>query len=218
MDFSAAIFDMDGTLIDSLLIWDVLWQDLGKRFLTGAVFRPTKLDDKAIRTMTLKDAMALIHDHYNIGDSAQELLHIANDLIATFYATRVQLKPGVMAFLQKMQESGAKMCIATATAPELIKLAMEHCGLTPFFSRVFSCGDLGKGKDEPDIFLAACKHLRVKPQDTWVFEDSLTAIRTASDLGMKTVAVYDRYNFGQEEMQQIATHYISEGETLLKLL
>ena len=218
MHFSTAIFDMDGTLVNSLLLWDVLWDKLSRQFLNGAVFRPSAADDKAIRTMTMKDVMALIHEHYHLGDSAESLLKVTNELIADFYANDAELKPGVLEFLQRLKASGTRMCLATATAPDLVKLAMEHCGLTPFFESVISCGDIGKGKDHPDVFLIACEKLGVAPEDTWVFEDSLVAIRTAQKIGMQTVAIYDRYNFGQEEMRQIATHYIAEGETLLKLL
>ena len=110
------------------------------------------------------------------------------------------------------------MCVASATAPDLIDLAMDHCGLRPYFSRVFSCTEVGKGKDAPDIFLLAQKWLGESIEDTCVFEDSLLAIETAKKTGMQTVAIYDQYNFGQERMREIADHYIAKDETLMKLL
>ena len=66
MDIKAAIFDMDGTLIDSLMIWDVIWSNFGETYLNNKDFRPCKDDDKKVRTLTLKDAMTLIHNHYSL--------------------------------------------------------------------------------------------------------------------------------------------------------
>jgi len=68
------------------------------------------------------------------------------------------------------------------------------------------------------VYLLEIKHLGTGIKETCVFEDSLTAIKTAEKLGMKTVAVYDKYNYGQDEMKSIANEYIDDGETLLKLV
>ena len=76
---------------------------------------------------------------------------------------------------------------------------------------------MGKGKEEPDIFLLASEFLGEKTEETWVFEDSLTAIETATSIGMPTVGIYDQYNYGQDRIKEIATEYVAAGETLLKL-
>ena len=135
-----------------------------------------------------------------------------------FYTCVVKPKSGVVAFLEHLKANGVKMCVASATERKLVLLAMEQCGLSPYFSQVFSCDDIGKGKDQPDIYLYAAKQLGESVENTWVFEDSLVAIETAVKLGMPTVAIYDDNNFGQERMRQIATHYIAKGETLEKLI
>ena len=213
----AAIFDMDGTLIDSLMLWDVMWSTFGERYLHDKSFVPSPEDDKKVRTLTLKDAMHLIHTNYNLGESGEELLALANTIINDFYANSVELKSGVREFLEHCQNKGVRMCIASATAPELLDVALKHCDIETYFSKVFSCGTIGKGKEEPDIFLQAAEFLGAEIKETWLFEDSLTAIETAVKIGMPTVGIYDRYNFGHDRMKQIATEYIAEGETLLKL-
>ena len=212
-----AIFDMDGTLIDSLMLWDVIWSTFGERYLHDKRFVPSPEDDKKVRTLTLKDAMHLIHINYNLGESGEELLALANTIINDFYANSVELKSGVREFLEHCQNKGVRMCIASATAPELLDVALKHCDIEKYFSKVFSCGTIGKGKEEPDIFLQAAEFLGAEIKETWLFEDSLTAIETAVKIGMPTVGIYDRYNFGHDRMKQIATEYIAEGETLLKL-
>ena len=218
MKIKAAIFDMDGTLVDSLMLWEVIWSAFGEKFLGDRSFVPNAEDEKKVRTLTLKDAMQLIHDHYQIGESGAELLGLANRIMIDFYASRVELKPGVREFLEHLQSQGTKMCIASATAPDLLAVAMKHCDLEKYFPRIFSCGAIGKGKEHPDVFLLAKEYLGTETEETWLFEDSLVAIETAIKIGMPTVAIYDRYNFGQERMKEIANDYIAEGETLMKLV
>ena len=106
MEIKAAIFDMDGTLVDSLMLWNVLWKEFGKRFLGDDSFLPSEADNKAVRTLTLKDAMSLIHDHYKIAESGEELLCIANDIMADFYGNTVELKSGVIEFLEYLYNKG----------------------------------------------------------------------------------------------------------------
>lgn len=218
MEIKAAIFDMDGTLVDSLMVWNVLWSRLGKKFLDDESFMPSEEDDKKVRTLTLKDAMALIHNNYGFGEDGEELLALANAMAVDFYANHVELKAGVRDFLEHCKKTGVKMCIASATATELIELAMEHCSLKQYFSGIFSCGKIGKGKEEPDVFLQAAEFLGENVKETWIFEDSLVAIKTAVKVGFPTVGIYDRFNFGQDEIKKIANEYIADGETLMKLV
>ena len=218
MNIKAAIFDMDGTLIDSLMLWDVLWAEFGQRYLNDTSFRPSTDDDKKVRTLTLKDAMELIHSRYQIAESGEELLQLANSIMHDFYANKVELKAGVKEFLAYCKASGVKMCIASATAPDLLDVAIKHCKIKEYFLKVFSCSDLGKGKDQPDVYLAAADFLKTDMKEIWVFEDSLTAIETATKIGMNTVGIYDRFNYGQDRIKEIATEYIGSTETLLKLV
>ncbi|MBE6727458.1 MAG: HAD family hydrolase [Ruminococcaceae bacterium] len=218
MKITAAIFDMDGTLVDSLMLWDVLWSAFGERYLNDKTFLPEREDDKRVRTLTLADAMELIHNNYSIGENGKELLELANNIMIDFYSNSVELKEGVREFLEYLGKNGVKMCIASATAPELLDIALKHCDIEKYFLNVFSCGAIGKGKDKPDVFLMAQEFLGTETCETWVFEDSLTAIETAVKIGMPTVGIYDRYNFGQEKIKEISNEYIAEGETLLKLI
>lgn len=209
---------MDGTLIDSLKIWNVLWSKLGTIYLGDPSFAPRAEDDKKVRTLTLKNAMNLIHETYHFGECGNDLLMQANRVMSDFYTQEVELKDGVREFLDYCKASGVKMCVATATALDLVELAMERCEIGNYFSKVFSCSTIGKGKEEPDVFLMAADFLGEDISETWVFEDSLVAIETATRIGMKTVGIYDRFNFGQERIRAIATAYIDKEETLLKLI
>ena len=218
MNIKAAVFDMNGTLVNSLMLWNVLWSTFGERYLNDKNFIPSTEDDKKVRTLTLKEAMKLIHENYNLGESGEELLAVANYIMNDFYANRVELKDGVREFLEHCKNNGVKMCIASATAPELIDVALKHCDIEKYFLKVFSCDAIGRGKDKPNIFLQAAHFLGTEIEDTWMFEDSLKAIETATKIGMPTVGIYDKFNYGQDKIKEIATEYINSTETLLKLI
>lgn len=218
MKISGAIFDMDGTLIDSLCLWDIIWRRFGEEYLGDENFRPSEEDDKAVRTLPLDASMELIHKKYRIGGSGRELLDEANCITEDFYVNGVEMKPGAREFLEHLRQSGVKMCIASATAPELIKFAFGRCGLGAYFDKIFSCGTIGKGKDVPDIFIESQKYLGTPTEETWVFEDSLVAVQTAVSIGMPVVGVYDRFNYGQDEIERLATEYVADGEGLDKLI
>lgn len=217
-NFKGAIFDMDGTLIDSVLFWNIIWKKFGEKYLNDPTFKPSTEVDKAIRTMTLMGAAEHIHKSCGIGSSGKELFDILNETVKDFYGNEVELKKGVSEFLEYCYSKGIRMCIASATDIKLIKIAVEHCKIGKYFTSIFSCAEIGKGKDQPDIYLKALDYLGTGIDGTYVFEDSHIAINTANKLGMKTVGIYDKYNYEHEEMKKIATVYIDDGETLQKLI
>lgn len=217
-DIRGAIFDMDGTLVNSLIIWNIIWEKLGVKFFGEEGFRPSSEIDAAVRTMTLSDAADFVYEEYSLGESGEEVLEEMNKIIADFYRNDVELKDGVREFLEYCKEKGIKMCIASATDLTLLQIAIDHCDIGKYFDAVLSCAEIGKGKDEPDIYLKAMECLGTDVDETCVFEDSLVAICTATDIGMKTVGIYDENNFGHSEMQTIATEYIRDSETLMKLV
>ena len=213
-NIKGAIFDMDGTLVDSLMLWDIIWKKFGDYFCKDGIFEPSDADNKAVRTMTLKDAMDYIHMQYNIGKSGDELLETANEIIIGFYSEKVMLKEGVAEFLEYLNNNGVKMCIASATDTELIKIAIKHCNIENYFTDIISCAEIGKGKDKPDIYLKALECLGTSLDETYVFEDSHIAICTSGKLGIKTVGIYDKYNCGQDEIKKDSTIYVGDGDSL----
>lgn len=217
-NIKGAIFDMDGTLVDSLMLWDVIWEEFGLIYLGKKGFRLSDEDNKAIRTMTLAEAMQYIHKRYSIGADADELVEKANGIIEHFYSNEVEVKEGVREFLDCCKANGVEMCIASATEKRLVEIAVEHCKLSQYFPHILSCADIGKGKEEPDVYLKALECIGTQKEETCVFEDSLIAIQTAHKLGLKTVGIYDKYNYGHDEMEKLSTAYIGIGETLKKLI
>lgn len=218
MKIKGAIFDMDGTLIDSLGVWNILWSKIGQEYLNDKEFKPIEKDDKLVRTMLLKDAIYMICEKYNVSASPEKVIEFTNNVMIDFYKNDVCLKEGVVEFLDYLSEKGVKMCIASATEKSLVELAVEHCGINKYFPKIISCADVGRGKDSPEVFIAALNYLRTSLEETWVFEDSLVAIKTASNSGFNTVGIYDCNNYGQDEISTIATVYIAMDENILKLI
>ena len=216
MKIKGAIFDMDGTLIDSLMLWDILWGVFSERYLQGKVFRPEPDLDRAIRTVPLLEAMGFVHDRTGMGESGRELYELATEVFIRFSRTEVQTEPGVIELLDHYLASGVKMCIATASDPVLVNIALEHCNMEKYFSRRFSCSEVGKGKESPDVF--ARDYLETPLEETWVFEDSYVALNTAVAAGFPTVGVYDQYSFNQDIMQKNSTVYVARGESMAKLI
>ena len=215
---SGAIFDMDGTLINSLIAWDMIWEEFGRRFCGGKKFEPSEEDDRAIRTIPLKDAMELLHKRYGIGKNGKELLDVADEVCTEFYSSQVELKEGTREFLERARACGIKMCVATATAKYLVAVAMEHLDLNKYFEAVFSCADIGKGKEFPDVFIKARELLGVPEDECWIFEDSLTALTTAKNAGMNTVGIYDACNPDQEGVRAVSDVYIAEGHSVNEIV
>lgn len=218
MNIKAAIFDMDGTLVDSLMVWGYLWKEFGNKYLNGREFIPEPDIDKAIRTLPLKDAMDLLYDNYGFGENGADLLNTANQLMVKFYREDVKVKKDVHEFLSFLQNNGVKMCIASATAPDLVNIALDSCDLRKYFLKFFSCADLGLGKDKPDIFNLALDFLGTERKETYVFEDSLVAVDTAMKAGFPTVGIYDQYNDGSENLATMASYFIDKNESLIKLI
>jgi len=218
MKIKAAIFDMDGTLIDSLMLWDILWGVLSRKYLDGKAFKPDTETDKAIRTMPVFEAMEYLHEKCNIGESGEALYKIATDTFRNFYENEVKLKKGMRELLDFFYENGVKMCLATANDSDLVEVVLNHCDIKKYFPKLFSCKELGKGKEEPDVFYLALEWLGTEKEKTWVFEDSFVALNTAAEAGFPTVGVYDKYSFRQDFLEEKSTVYISENEDVTKLI
>lgn len=201
-----AIFDVDGTLLDSMSIWDTIGED----YLRSIGFEPRERLNETFQTMSLYQAAVYYRNEYHVTLTVDEIMSGINRMLETYYRDEVLAKPGVKEFLQKLKENGVKMCIATATDEYMVKAALKRCGISEYFSAIFTCTSVGHGKDEPEIYRAACKHLQTKKQKTVVFEDALHAVMTSVKDGFVTAAVYDEHENRKEEMKKITDCYISD--------
>ena len=218
MKIKGAIFDMDGTLVNSLTFWDYAWPRFGERYLGNSGFMPKKEDDKAIRTMTLLQCWEYMKEKYGFPQSAQQLTAETNDFIADYYRDVVTIKEGTVEFLEFLREKGIRMCVASATAKHLVEQVVGQFGLGKYIEKVISCADIGKGKDCPDVFFAAAEFLGCDASECCVFEDSALAVRTAKTAGFYTVGIFDKFNYDHDILERFSDLYVNDGELITKAI
>lgn len=219
MNIKGAIFDFDGTLGDSLGYWEWQFEEISRIYCGGKKLILTPEDDKKFRTSLITDSMKLLHKNYKIANSAEELIDYVNDSIKKFYLNEVKPKAGALEYLEYLKSKGVKMCIASATAKPELEIAVKCCGLDGYFNELFSCSQLGFGKEKPDVFLMALDHLGTDINETYVFEDSLLALETSKKAGFKTVGIYDKNNpYTEEQLAKFSDILIGENQTLESLI
>lgn len=217
MKIKGAIFDMDGTLIDSLMYWEDLYRRIGKKYFNDESFHPSQEVDKTIRHMIFAEAISNLKDHYNIPGTTDELLEFCEKGIPEFYRNIAKLKDGAITLLEDLKSKNIKLCLASATDINHVKIALEHHGIAKYFDCVLSCAQIGVGKHEPDIFLLALSELGVSANEVCVFEDSVVGLGTAKRIGCYTVGIFDKYNSNHESLKAISDIYLKEGESLATL-
>ncbi|MBR5809013.1 MAG: bifunctional hydroxymethylpyrimidine kinase/phosphomethylpyrimidine kinase, partial [Clostridia bacterium] len=201
-----AIFDLDGTLIDSMFIWDTIGEDYLKSF----GIEPKENLAEVFKTFTLEQAAEYYRNHYNIKLSVKEIVEGINDMVAEMYCTKVALKPGISDFLKRLQTANVKMCIATVTDRSIVEDVLSRLNVREYFSEVFTCGEVGCNKETPEIYRKAIEHLGTPKIETVVFEDALHALKTAKADGFRVAAVYDSHESRQAEMKEISDYYITD--------
>lgn len=204
----AAIFDFDGTLFDS----NSVWLTAGERFFQSIGVVPKGNLQQEIRTMSLYQSACYIRETYSLSLSIEQIMAGINQTVENCYFYEVQPKKNVGLFLQQLRDAGIRMCIATATDRYQIEAALKRCGMADFFDGIFTCSEIGHGKDEPVIFRTAMAFLGTDRSNTVVFEDALHAVQTAKADGFLTVGVSDPYIPEQKDLREICDCYLTDFE------
>ena len=210
-----AIFDFDGTLVDSMFIWDTIGED----YLRSLGKEPHEDLKETFMTLTLEEAAEYYRTYYGVTLSVKEIVDGVNTMVEGIYRTRVALKQGVADFLARLKDNGTRMCIATVTDRYLVEETLDRLGILQYFSEIFTCAEVGYGKDKPIIYRKALEHLDTAKNETYVFEDSLFALKTAKADGFTTVGVYDRHENRQDNLKNLADYYIVDfADPVLKTI
>lgn len=213
-NIKGAIFDLDGTLLDSMSVW----RNMAADYLKSQNITPKDDLFDVVRAMSLADTAVYFRDEYGILKTDEQMMAEINANVEHFYNNIAANKDFVIEYLELLKQKGIKMCIATATDHYLVEPAVKRNGLDKFFDKVFTCTEVGAGKDTPEIFLAALNYLGTPIEDTYVFEDSLFAIKTAKNAGFPTVGVYDRFSDYQiDEVKAISDVFINGFDELIKM-
>lgn len=210
MMFKAAIFDMDGTLTDSMPVWDGVWA----LFLERRGIAPDPDITSKYKALTLTQAADYYRTNYGLPDTPEEICTAVNALVREGYE-RVGLKPGALEYLQKLSGRGVPMCVATNTARPLVEFLLGRLGVGEYFDFILPCAEFGSGKAKPDIFFECARRLGAAPGDTCVFEDAPHALHTAHAVGFLTAAVYDpSYASDEALLRTMADVYVRSFDDL----
>ena len=215
MRLQSAIFDMDGTLLDSMPIW----RGLGASLMRDMGIEPApELNDK-LKTLSLRDGLAYCREVYGLSQTVDQLVGMVFDKIHDFYCERVRPKPGVEKFLSLLKMEGVWMYVATATDRPLAEAALRHAGIDGYFRGMITVAEAGAGKAESaEIYERAMRRLQSNKKDTVIFEDAYHAIVTAKAAGFRVAAVYDaEEDANQEEIRRISDYYIRSFEEMFEI-
>ena len=201
---NAAIFDMDGTFLDSM----PYWMNAGENFLESLQIQAEENLGEKLLDMTLQDGCIYLKEKYSLNLSPKQIEEKIKDILLSAYSEKIQFKEGAMAFLEKLKKTGAKIAVCTHTDRSLFSPAFKRLGLENFFDYVISAKEFGLSKSHPEIFFHVAEKLNSKPEETWIFEDALYAIITAKKAGFKTAGIFDTSSKKDEEkIKKIVTKY-----------
>ena len=203
---TGAIFDVDGTLLDSMGIWT----SLGSRYLRSLGYDPPPDLDERLRLMSLPQGVRTCRRICAMRESEEEILCGIRGVIDGFYRNEAPLKPGVKEFLLSLAGRGVPLAVATASDPALVRAAFRRLGILSLFRGILACSDLDVGKDSPLLFEKALDLLGTSRHKTYVFEDSFLALLTAKKAGFPTAAVYDPHEEDQARLSAAADCYIRD--------
>ena len=210
---TGAIFDLDGTLLDSMYIWT----EIGLKFLKNEGVTPPPGASEQFVKMSLVQAAEFYIKNYAPDKTVMDIVKSINALIEDFYFKEVGLKDGVREFLEYLKSKIVKMCVATATDKYMVEKALERNGIREYFSEIFTCTSVGAGKDTSVIYDRALEHLGTFKKTTFVFEDALYAIETAKKADYKIVGIFDVSEPAEpEKVKELCDVYINNYSEIYK--
>ncbi len=198
------IFDLDGTILDSM----AMWNNLTKDYLENFGFIYTEDFGQKLTTMGLIDGAAFMNDYYNLGKDPSTIVSEMEDRIYDFYGNDVLPKDGALEILENFYSRGIPMCLGTATDERFVNVVLKRFNLKGYFNRIFTVQNTGFSKSNRVFFDLILSEISVPASDVFLFDDAIHALRAARSTGINTVAVYDinSVNFWEEAKAENKFH------------
>ena len=206
-NIKAVIFDLDGSLVDSM--W--MWKQIDIEFFDKYGLQIPETLQKDIEGMSFSEVAHYFKTSFDFPMSEDEMKNEWNQMAWDKYTNEVPLKKGAEAFLKYCDTNSISLGIATSNSKELVTAVTKSLGIEKYFSCIMTACEVNKGKPAPDIYLAVADKLQVAPNECLVFEDIVPGIMAGKNAGMKVCAVEDDYSvYQKQEKLQTADYYIND--------
>lgn len=211
-NIKGVIFDLDGTLIDSMWVWDQIdIEYLSEKNLEV----PKNLNDE-IGHLSFNQVAVYFKERFKLKDSLDEIKQRWSDMAYYHYSTDIKLKEGVVEFLKFLKESNIKIGLATSNSRDLLEVVLKNNNIYDYFDAITITDEVSVGKHEPDVYLLAAKKLNVSPSECLVFEDIVQAIKGAKKAEMKVIGVADSRNLDdRDEIISLTDKFITNFNEMI---
>ena len=211
-NIKGVIFDLDGTLVDSLWVW----ADIDEKYLKRYGFSVPDNFTEEINHLSFTETAQYVKDTFNIPDSIDKMLNDWNSMALDRYSYDVKLKPGALEFLKLLKSKDIKISLATSNSVELLTPCLKNNGILEYFDAITTTDEVTRSKEFPDVYLLAAEKIGINPNECLVFEDILPATMGAKSANMKVCVVKDKYcTTPKEELLKYADKYIDSYLDLL---
>ena len=211
-NIKACIFDLDGTLVDSM--W--MWPDIDREYLGRFGIEYDDNLKNEIDGISFHETAVYFKNKFGISDSVEKICKDWEDMAYDKYKNEVKEKRGCQKFLEQLKSKGIKMGIATSNKRSMVDVVLESLGMKNFFEVITTSDEVKKGKPAPDVYLTTAKLLNVEPKHCLVFEDVVAGIIAGKSAGMKVCAVEDDFTREvRQRKKELSDYYIDDYSELL---
>ena len=208
--FSGAIFDLDGTLLDSMSVWAEIDEEfLGRR---GFAVPPDYME--AITPLGFRGTALYTIERFGLSDTPEGLMEEWSTMAREKYAHEVMLKPGAKELLCELHSAGIPLAIVTASSQDLFMPCLIRNGIAEYFSLILTTDGTGFTKNGPEIWRLAAEKMGLRPENVVIFDDAAASVLGAKQAGLQTVGVFDPHSKGQDVLMREADLYTESLEEL----
>lgn len=216
MEIKAAIFDLDGTLIDSM----PYWQNVGGDYIKSRGGTPERDLDRKFEKMTVVESAEFIKQNYLPDESVEEIANGITNAIEGAYINTIPLKEGCLEFLSALKENGVHLAVATVSSKALAEAVLSRCGVLEFFDGIASCAELNTNKStSPLVYEKALEITGQKKENSIIFEDAAHGIKTALAANFRVAGIFDKTSqHNAKELKEICNYYFYDWHSAKQAL